>query len=59
MASGVLDVSRVREKRGDFKGALEAMEQYLAALKLQGQEPSWSDERLTALKQKITVGPKD
>jgi tetratricopeptide (TPR) repeat protein len=51
----LLDVSRVREKKGDFKGALDAMEQYLALIKQQGQEPAWSDERLTALRQKASA----
>jgi len=58
-AQFLLDVSRVREKKGDFKGALEVMEQYVALLKKQGQEPVWSDERLTALRQKISAGPKE
>jgi len=54
----LLDVSRVREKQGDFKGALEAMERYLSAMQQQGQEPSWSAERLTALRQKIDSAAK-
>ena len=54
----LLDVSRVREKKGDFKGALDAMEQYLALLKKQGVEPAWSDERLASLRQKLSATPK-
>jgi tetratricopeptide (TPR) repeat protein len=54
----LLDVSRVREKQGDFKGALEAMERYLTVMQQQGQEPSWSAERLTALRQKIESAAK-
>ncbi|HJX93386.1 MAG TPA: tetratricopeptide repeat protein, partial [Pyrinomonadaceae bacterium] len=54
----LLDVSRVREKQGDFKGALEAMERYLNVMQQQGQEPSWSAERLTALRQKIDSAAK-
>jgi tetratricopeptide (TPR) repeat protein len=54
----LLDVSRVREKQGDFKGALEAMENYLTLMQQQGLQPSWSDERLTALRQKIAAAPK-
>jgi len=54
----LLDVSRVREKQGDYKGALEAMERYLSAMQKQGQEPSWSAERLTALRQKIDSAAK-
>jgi tetratricopeptide (TPR) repeat protein len=44
----LLDLSRVREKLGDFKGALEAMERYLQ----QGEKPAWSDERLSELRRK-------
>ncbi|HEY6806066.1 MAG TPA: tetratricopeptide repeat protein [Pyrinomonadaceae bacterium] len=58
-AQFLLDVSRVREKKGDFKGALDAMEQYLALIKQQGQEPTWSDERLAALRQKASAAPKE
>ena len=54
----LLDVSRVRERQGNFKGALEAMERYLVLIKQQGQAPSWSDERLTALRQKVSAAPK-
>jgi tetratricopeptide (TPR) repeat protein len=54
----LLDVSRVRELQGNFKGALEAMEQYLHLIKQQGQTPSWSDERLTALREKVSAAPK-
>ena len=43
-----LDLSRVREKLGDFKGALEAMEQYLKL----GEKPIGSDERLAELRRK-------
>lgn len=45
-----LDVSRVREKQGNFRGALEAMETYLSLI---GEQPSWSTERLTALRAKM------
>ena len=45
----LLDVSRVREKLGNFKGALESMELYL---KLRGERPLWSDERLAELRRK-------
>jgi len=48
----LLDVSRVREKQGNFKGALEAMESYLTTIGEQGQQPAWSSERLTALRAK-------
>jgi tetratricopeptide (TPR) repeat protein len=49
----LLDVSRVRERQGDFKGALAAMEEFIATLDQQGRKPSWADERLTALRQKL------
>ncbi len=55
----LLDLSRVREKQGDFNGALQAMEQYIKVMKQQGLEPSWSDERLAALRAKQTTAPKD
>jgi tetratricopeptide (TPR) repeat protein len=49
----LLDVSRVRERQGNFKGALEAMEGYLSIMSEQGQQPPWSNERLTALRAKV------
>jgi tetratricopeptide (TPR) repeat protein len=52
--SFLLDLSRVRERRGDFKGALAAMEEYVAAMERQGLKPSWSDESLSVLRQKAT-----
>jgi tetratricopeptide (TPR) repeat protein len=52
-AQFLLDVSRVREKQGNFKGALEAMESYLSIIGERGEQPSWSNERLTALRAKI------
>lgn len=48
----LLDVSRVREKQGDFKGALEAMERYVTMVQQQGEKPVWCDERLAALRAK-------
>ena len=48
----LLDVSRVREKQGDFKGALEAMERYVSLVQQQGEKPAWCDERLAALRAK-------
>jgi tetratricopeptide (TPR) repeat protein len=52
-AQFLLDVSRVRERQGNFKGALEAMESYLSIIGEQGQQPAWSNERLTALRAKV------
>jgi tetratricopeptide (TPR) repeat protein len=51
-AQFLLDVTRVREKLGDFKGSLEAMEQYLKLMEQQGEKPTWSDERLAELRTK-------
>ena len=51
-AQFLLDVSRVREKLGDYKGALEAMENYLKLMPAQGQKPALADERLAELRRK-------
>jgi tetratricopeptide (TPR) repeat protein len=48
----LLDLSRVREKQGDYKGALEAMERYVTIVQQQGPKPSWCDERLAELRAK-------
>ena len=48
----LLDLTRVREKLGDYKGSLEAMEQYLTLMEKQGEKPAWSDERLAELRTK-------
>ena len=50
--SFLLDLSRVREHRGNFKGALAALEEYLSAMEQQGLRPNWSDESLAALRRK-------
>ena len=50
----LLDVSRVREKLGDFKGSLEVMERYLKLMQEQGEKPVWSDERLAELRSKAS-----
>jgi tetratricopeptide (TPR) repeat protein len=50
----LLDISRVREKQGNFKGALEMLEQYVTTLDQQGLKPSWADERLNTLRQKVS-----
>jgi tetratricopeptide (TPR) repeat protein len=48
----LLDLSRVREKQGDFKGAVEAMERYVSLAEQQGLKPSWCDQRLAELRAK-------
>lgn len=55
--SFLLDLSRVRERRGDFKGALAALEEYVAAMEQQGLKPSWSDDSLSALRRKAIGAP--
>jgi tetratricopeptide (TPR) repeat protein len=50
----LLDLSRVREKLGDYKGSLEAMESYLKRMQEQGQKPDWSDDRLAELRTKAS-----
>jgi tetratricopeptide (TPR) repeat protein len=51
-AQFLLDLSRVREKLGDYKGSLDAMENYLKLMQDQGQKPTWSDQRLAELRTK-------
>ena len=51
-AQFLLDLSRVREKLGDYKGSLEATERYVKLMQDQGQRPNWSDERLSELRTK-------
>lgn len=49
----LLDLIRVREKQGDYKGALDALERYLALVQEHGQKPTWSDQRLAELRAKV------
>lgn len=53
----LLDLSRVREKQGNFKGALEALQLFIDRRKKDGEPPNWSEERLTALRQKLDTQP--
>ena len=48
-AQFLLNLSGVREKRGDFAGALVAMENYIKRQEQLGQKPEWSDSRLASL----------
>jgi len=50
----LLDVSRTEEKLGNFKGAVASMEEYVGRAERQGRKPDWSDERLSALRKKVT-----
>ena len=52
-AQPLLDLSRVREKQGNFKGAVEAMERYVTLMQQQGLKPVWGDERLAELRAKL------
>ena len=52
-AQFLLDLIRVREKQGDYRGALESLERYLALVQQQGLKPSWSDQRLAELRAKL------
>ena len=49
----LLDLIRVREKQGDFKGALDALERYLSLMQDEGRKPTWSDQRLAELRAKL------
>jgi tetratricopeptide (TPR) repeat protein len=57
-SSFLLDLSRVRERQGNFKGALAAMEEYVTAMEKQGMKPSWADDSLSVLRQKANGEPK-
>jgi tetratricopeptide (TPR) repeat protein len=50
----LLDLSRVREKLGDFKRSLEAMESVSKVMQERGEKPSWSDERIAELRSKAS-----
>jgi tetratricopeptide (TPR) repeat protein len=54
-AQFLLDLSRIREKQENFKGALEAMEQYVALVKKDGRDIAWSEERVAVLRQKASI----
>lgn len=56
--SFLLDLMRVRERQGNFKGALSALEEYVSAMEKQGLKPSWAEETLSVLRQKATGEPK-
>ena len=51
-AQFLLDLSRVREKLSDYKGALEAMEQYMKLAPEHGKKLVSSEERLAELRSK-------
>ena len=51
----LLNLSGVRERRGDFSGALAAMEDYIKGKERRGQKPEWSDARLANLREKVAA----
>lgn len=54
-AQFLLNLSGVREKRGNFAGALVAMENYIKRQEQLGQKPEWSDSRLADLREKAAA----
>ena len=54
-AQFLLNLSGVREKRGDFTGALVALGNYLKRLEQQGHKPEWADARLKELRDKAAA----
>jgi tetratricopeptide (TPR) repeat protein len=50
----LLDLSRVREKRGNLKGALAALEEYGSAMEERKQKPAWLEEHLTILRRRVS-----
>jgi tetratricopeptide (TPR) repeat protein len=48
----LLDLSRVREKEGNTRAALAAMEDYVRISQSKGGAPAWSTERLAQLREK-------
>jgi tetratricopeptide (TPR) repeat protein len=54
-AQFLLNLSTVRDKRGDFAGALVAMENYVKRKEQLGQRPDWADARLKELREKAAA----
>lgn len=52
----LLDLSRVREKRGDLKGALAALEEYGSVMQERNEKPAWLEENLIVLRRKVSAG---
>jgi tetratricopeptide (TPR) repeat protein len=48
----LLDVSRVLERRGDYSGAVMALEEYLRLMADRGFKPSWATDSLKVLREK-------
>lgn len=54
-AQFLINLSSVREKRGDFTGALVALENYVKRMEQQGRRPEWTDARLKELRDKAAA----
>jgi tetratricopeptide (TPR) repeat protein len=52
----LVDVSRVRERQGDARGALDALEAYVAATTRLGHRPEWTTQKLAELRALATAG---
>ena len=48
----LMEISRLRRKRGDLKGALAALEEYVRLMDEKGMRPSWADQALSDLRRK-------
>lgn len=57
-AQFLLDVSRLREKLGDYQGALAVLEEYLAIMERKNLKPEWSEGRLASLRERVAAQPK-
>ncbi|HEY9282377.1 MAG TPA: tetratricopeptide repeat protein, partial [Pyrinomonadaceae bacterium] len=53
----LVDLSRVRERLGDTRGALDAIEAYSVAIGKQGSVPGWVVERADALRMRLRAAP--
>jgi tetratricopeptide (TPR) repeat protein len=51
----MLDIARVQEKQGNLADALTHLERYIVGMEKDGQKPEWSEQRLTALRQKLAA----
>lgn len=53
----LLDISRVRQHQGNFKGALSALEEYVSVMDHLGLKPAWTEENLSLLRRKANENP--
>lgn len=52
----LVDVSRVRERQGDARGALDALEAYVTATTRLGHRPEWTTQKLAELRARAATG---